>query len=278
MPSHGGDPGVVDWNRRAHLLELEPHCAVDMRHLPVDQGDLNHREVGIEPVGIALVVPRPADAISELTDDAHGDHDLGCRTQHGLDGSISLRPVLKEHRRRGSRRRLPFDRLEFLLDHRSDAACLPGRVGEVPLYARAPKDLHEAHTRLQEPPCGERLPGRLKPSIGSVAAGGWSLARKTPCGSGRHVGLCPIVRRLTVSRVRFEIIDEGNAPIVKAALPAGASIFADSGARRSSISRSPPAPPAGPRASPPARASSAGSRDRARSMCRPAARLPSPAG
>ena len=36
-----------------------------------------------------------------------------------------------------------------------------------------------------------------------------------------------------MSRVQFEIIDEGDAPIVKATLPAGVSIFADSGAMMS---------------------------------------------
>jgi uncharacterized protein (TIGR00266 family) len=36
-----------------------------------------------------------------------------------------------------------------------------------------------------------------------------------------------------MSRVQFEIIDEGDAPIVKAILPGGASIFADSGAMMS---------------------------------------------
>ena len=36
-----------------------------------------------------------------------------------------------------------------------------------------------------------------------------------------------------MSRLQFEIIDEGDAPIVKATLPAGESIFADSGAMMS---------------------------------------------
>ncbi len=36
-----------------------------------------------------------------------------------------------------------------------------------------------------------------------------------------------------MSRVQFEIIDEGDAPIVKATLPPGVSIFADSGAMMS---------------------------------------------
>lgn len=92
MPRHGGDPRVVDRNRRACLFELEPHGSVDVRHLTVDQGDFNHFEVGIEPVGIALVVPRLADAKIELADNDHGDHYLRCRTQHGFDGSFPLGP------------------------------------------------------------------------------------------------------------------------------------------------------------------------------------------
>ena len=92
MPGNGGNPGVVDRDRRARLLEFEPHCTVGMRHLTVDQRDFNRGQAGVEPVGIAFVVPLLADAIIELAENDDGDHDLGCRSQHGFDGSISLGP------------------------------------------------------------------------------------------------------------------------------------------------------------------------------------------
>ena len=57
LPSDCGNQGVVDRDRCARLFQLEPHGTLGMCHVTVDRCDLNGAEAGIEPVGIALVVP-----------------------------------------------------------------------------------------------------------------------------------------------------------------------------------------------------------------------------
>lgn len=57
LPRDGGDPCVVDRNRRARLFEFESHGSVGVSHLTVDRRDFNAVDVGQEPVGVASVVP-----------------------------------------------------------------------------------------------------------------------------------------------------------------------------------------------------------------------------
>jgi hypothetical protein len=36
-----GNPGIVDRDQRARLLEFKPHCTVGMGHLTIDHRDFN---------------------------------------------------------------------------------------------------------------------------------------------------------------------------------------------------------------------------------------------